>query len=94
MADIGFLNPMRRTVTVLSKEGCHLCDEVIEALGSLSSLHDFEVKVLDIQEDTKLHDEYCHRIPVVRINGKDIFDARDMARTAGYMQSLERLVKS
>ena len=85
---------MRKAVTVVSKKGCHLCDEVIEALDLLSSRHGFEVRVLDIQADSKLHDEYWLRVPVVLFNGKGVFDARDMADTADCMQSLERLVKS
>ncbi len=83
---------MPKTVTVISKEGCHLCEKVIEALNSLSRRYALEVIVLDIDDDPQLHDRYWLSIPVVRIDGKDVFDAKDMVETADYVGSLERLV--
>jgi glutaredoxin len=83
---------MRKAVAVVSKRGCHLCDKVIEALDSLSSRYEFDVRVLDIQQDPKLHDEYWLRIPVVQIGGKDVFEAKDMVDTADCTRFLELLV--
>jgi glutaredoxin len=84
---------MRRVVTVVSKKGCHLCEKVLEALNSLSSRYDLEVRILDISHDAKLTNKYFLTIPVVQIDGKDVFDARDMAANADYARILEPLVR-
>jgi glutaredoxin len=84
---------MRRVVTVVSKKGCHLCEKVVGALNSLSSRYDLEVRVLDISRDAKLTNKYFLTIPVVQIDGKDVFDGRDMTVDAGYLTKLEQLVK-
>jgi hypothetical protein len=83
---------MGRVVTVVSKEGCHLCDRVISSLRSLSSRHAFDVEVLDIMEDRELHDLYWLRIPVVRIEGRVVFEAKDMRDPSDCEAQLERLV--
>jgi glutaredoxin len=84
---------MRRVVTVVSKEGCHLCERVVEALDSMSSRYDLEVRVLDIGRDAQLTSKYALSVPVVQIDGKDVFEARDMTIDSGYFAKLERLVK-
>ena len=85
---------MRTDVTVFSKEGCHLCQMVIETLNALSSRYDLQVKVVDINDDPGLHDKYWLTVPVVQISGKDVFDARDMGGEASSALMLERLLKS
>ncbi len=85
---------MRTVVTVFSKEGCHLCEDVIETLNSLSSRYDLQVKMVDINEDPSLHDKYWLTIPAVQINGKDVFDARDMGGEASHATIRERLLSS
>ena len=83
---------MERVVTVVSKEGCHLCERVISALRSLSSRYGFEVRVLDILQDRGLHDLYHLRIPVVRIGDEVVFEAEDMVGTSDCEAQLEPLV--
>jgi len=85
---------MRTVVTVFSKEGCHLCEKVIETLNSLSARFDLQVMVVDINDDPSLQDRYLLTIPVVQINGEDVFDARDMGEAATYAMVLEELLKS
>lgn len=83
---------MRRVVTVVSKGGCHICEKVIGALEALSSRHDIEVRVLDIMDDPALHDKYWLTIPAVLIDGRDVFDARDVVPGADYAAKLETLL--
>jgi glutaredoxin len=64
---------MNTTVTVFSKDGCHLCEEVIETLSSLTPRYDLQVRVVDIDDDPKLHDRYWDTIPAVQIDGKVVF---------------------
>ena len=85
---------MRSEVTVFSKEGCHLCEEVIETLNALSSRYGLEVRVIDIDDDPGLYDRYSLTVPAIQINGKAVFDARDMGGEASYAVTLERLAKS
>jgi glutaredoxin len=85
---------MRTVVTVFSKEGCHLCEKVIETLNSLSARFDLHVMVVDINDDPSLQDRYSLTIPVVQINGEDVFDAGDMGGDASDAMALEQLVKS
>jgi hypothetical protein len=81
---------MERVVTVVSKEGCHLCETVVSGLRSLSSRYGFEVRVLDISEDRELHDAYYLRIPVVKVEGKEVFEAKDMDHPRDCEAELER----
>ena len=83
---------MRRVVTVVSKGGCHICEKVIGALEALSSRHDIEIRVLDIKDDQALHDKYWLTIPAVLIDGRDVFDARDVVPGADYAAKLEILL--
>src|ERR1700676_5421674 len=85
---------MRMVLTVVSKQGCHLCEKVVDTLNSLSPRYDFEVRVVDIGDDPMLHDKYSLTIPAVQIDGKDVFDARRMGGEVNYALMLEQLLKS
>jgi glutaredoxin len=91
MDDAGLPLPARR-VTVVSRQGCHLCERVIGTLTSLSSRYRFALEVLDLQDHPVLRDRYVLAIPVVQIDGKDVFDARDMTLDLGYARRLEKLI--
>lgn len=84
---------MPRTVTVISKSGCHLCEKVLTALDSLSSRYDIELKVVDISDDPALNDRYWLDVPVVQIDGRDVFDARAMGSGEDYARKLELLLR-
>ena len=60
-------------VEVYSREGCHLCDEALEAIRGMAS-HDmhFDLQVIDIESDDQLHMTHLERIPVVAINGVEV----------------------
>jgi hypothetical protein len=90
----GVIPLMRKSVTVVSREGCHLCEKIVEALNSLSSRYELEVKVVDIANDAGLNEKYLLDIPVVQIDGRDVFDAKDMVKNADYATLLERAVSS
>jgi glutaredoxin len=85
---------VRTAVTVFSKQGCHLCERVIETLESLSARLDLQVRVVNINDDPSVRIKYLLTIPVVQINGEDVFDARDMAGDASDALKLERLLVS
>jgi glutaredoxin len=59
---------------MISKPGCHLCDDartaitgVIAELGDAASVSLDEVSIFD---DRELRDKYAEEIPVVLINGR------------------------
>ncbi|MCA9973572.1 MAG: glutaredoxin family protein [Anaerolineales bacterium] len=54
-------------VTLLTKSGCHLCEEVKAELTALQSRHPHILVEVDITLDDDLFDRYQHAIPVVRL---------------------------
>ena len=57
-------------LVLYSREGCHLCDDaraVLERIG-----HPFEE--VDIETDPELHRRYLERIPVVALDGVELYD--------------------
>jgi glutaredoxin len=81
-----------KSVVVFSKEGCHLCERVVQTLATLAPRYEFRLEVLDLQDHPELQDEYSLTVPVVRIDDKDVFDAHDMTVDQGYVARLEELV--
>ena len=60
---------MRRLV-LYSRPGCHLCDDaraVLERIGE-------PFAEIDIESDAALHAAYLERIPVVALDGDELFD--------------------
>jgi glutaredoxin len=62
------------TVTLYSRPGCHLCDEAREQLERLRAKAPFELVEVDIERDDRLHARYLERIPVVAVDGEEVFD--------------------
>ncbi len=57
-------------VVVYTKEGCHLCENVIVELQKLNSEGSLEISTQDIAKDAQLFKRYKNIIPVVEIDGK------------------------
>jgi hypothetical protein len=66
------------------KPGCCLCDEARAAVEEVRSSHPFELDEVDVSTDPALHREYGERIPVLALDGDELFefhvDARELAR--------------
>jgi len=62
------------TVTLYSRPGCHLCEEARAVLDRLRENNGFEIDEIDIETDDVLHARYLERIPVVAIDGEELFD--------------------
>jgi glutaredoxin len=62
------------TVTLYSRPGCHLCDEARAALGRVRAHAPFDVDEINIEADDVLHARYLERIPVVAIDGEELFE--------------------
>jgi len=61
-------------VTLYSRPGCHLCEEARAVLDRLRAETPFDVDEIDIEADDVLHARYLERIPVVAIDGEELFD--------------------
>ena len=81
-------------ITVFSKEGCHLCERAIDALRELSNDNTFDLEIVDISKDQTLLERYILKIPVVRLDGKDVFEAEQIALPEDCKNNLRNLVRS
>jgi glutaredoxin len=61
-------------VTVYSRPDCHLCLEAIAALRRLQRELGFSLRTLDIDSDQALQRAYFERIPVIALDGEELFD--------------------
>jgi glutaredoxin len=62
------------TVTVYSKPDCHLCADAIASLEALRGELGFALEERDITTDEALLRAYFERIPVVALDGEELFD--------------------
>ena len=63
-----------RTVTLYGRPDCHLCAEARAALERVRATHAFALEEVDIDADDELFKRYLERIPVVALDGEELFD--------------------
>jgi glutaredoxin len=63
-----------RTVTLYGRDGCHLCEDARRVLLDLRARVAFELVEVDIEADDELHRRYLERIPVVALDGVELYD--------------------
>jgi glutaredoxin len=56
-------------VTVYGRTGCHLCEDALAVLDSLSAELNFEIKEILIDGNDELQSLYGEQIPVIQIDG-------------------------
>ena len=62
---------MSKQLVLVSKPGCHLCDDAREIiLGVLKDFPDVSFEEKNMLDDQELIDAYSEEIPVVLIDGK------------------------
>jgi hypothetical protein len=63
-------------VTLFHRPGCHLCDDARAALARVAAAPgvEFALEEVDIERDDALHRRYLERIPVVALDGEELFD--------------------
>jgi len=57
-------------VVVYTKEGCHLCENVIASLKKMQKTNSFRLSTEDITKDSGLFERFKDLIPVVEIDGE------------------------
>ena len=55
-------------LTLYTRPGCHLCDDIKEILASVSKVEPFELLEIDISTEPALERRYGGDIPVLLIN--------------------------
>lgn len=64
---------MAPKVTIYSKSNCHLCEIAEERILNVRKRVDFVLEKIGIERDEALMQRYGERIPVVCLDGKEIF---------------------
>jgi glutaredoxin len=70
---MGTLRKVAR-ITVYSRPDCHLCAEAMASLTALQHELGFALEERDIGADEELLRAYFERIPVVALDGEELFD--------------------
>jgi VanZ family protein len=65
-----------RALTLLSKPGCHLCDEAEAVILEVRSEIPFAYERVDVSGDAELSSRYGLELPVVLMGGRKIFKHR------------------
>lgn len=77
----------RHRVVLYTRPRCHLCDVARETVLSLRERIGFDFEEVDIEADEELELGYGIRIPVVEVDGEEVFevsvDAAQLARLVG-----------
>ena len=61
-------------LTVYGKPGCHLCDDARAAVRDVLAGRDVRLREVDVTLDPVLERRYGERIPVVALDGEELFD--------------------
>jgi len=61
-------------VTVYVRPGCHLCSVALDELREMRREQDFSLDVIDIESDDELHARLLERIPVIALDGRELYD--------------------
>ena len=64
------------TLTLYSKPGCHLCEDVRALLDELQPEAGFQIDEIDITSDRELFARYRYEIPVLMKDGKELARGR------------------
>lgn len=65
---------MSSQVVLLSRPGCGLCRTAREVLEAERERTPFDLEEIDVTTDEALEKEYGIRIPVVLIDGEEVFE--------------------
>ncbi len=63
-------------VTLYTRRDCCLCDEALAVIERVRLDAGFDLVVVDVDTDPALADRYGQRVPVVALDGHDVFQYR------------------
>ena len=64
----------RRLVTLYTRVGCHLCEEAERVLREEQAAGGFALELVDIDRNPELVRRYGVRVPVVAVDGEELFE--------------------
>jgi glutaredoxin len=76
-------------VTLYGKPGCHLCEEARAVVERVRERHPFELREVDVTLDPNLFREYGERIPVLAVDGEELFEY--FVEEAALVERLDRV---
>jgi glutaredoxin len=76
-------------VTLYGKPGCHLCDDARAVVERVRAQRSFELEEVDVSLDPTMHREYGERIPVLALDGVELFEFR--VEEAELLEQLDRV---
>ena len=62
------------TVVLYARQGCHLCDEARAVILAVQASSPFAFEEIDIETSDALVRDYGVRIPVVTVDGAELFE--------------------
>lgn len=57
-------------LTLYTRAGCHLCEELLAELAPWAEAHATSVALVDVDDDPVTRRRYGHRIPVLLLDGE------------------------
>ena len=63
-------------LVLYGKPGCHLCDHARAEIERVRRDRPFELEQVDITLDPALNRRYAERIPVLALDGEELFELR------------------
>ncbi len=80
------------TITLYGKPGCHLCETARTVVERVRAEHGFELEEVDVSVDPVLHARYGERIPVLELDGEELFEF--FVQEASLRERLDRVSPS
>jgi glutaredoxin len=65
---------VEQVVTLYTRAGCHLCEEAERVLRAERASASFRLVLVDVDSDPDLAGRYGIRVPVVAVDGVDLFE--------------------
>lgn len=69
-----------KSLVLYSTDHCALCEEALDLLFSMPELRGLALQVVDVAEDDALLRRYGERIPVLRMDGREVDAPIDQAK--------------
>lgn len=74
-------------ITLYGRPGCHLCEQVEERIKRVGKDFPISLKVVNIEADPEIHEKFMFTIPVVEIDGDEVFPSIDSVMSEQELRS-------
>jgi thioredoxin reductase (NADPH) len=63
---------IRPRLTVLAREYCHLCEEMLTALKQFQGRYSFDIEVIDVDRHPHLEEKWGDKVPVLLDGDREV----------------------